>query len=163
MEETLCFRASMCLLSCTAPPHAALGELTGCSVQLNQRRRRRETGQASLTEPVEREREMRQVKSGEASRLIAGCRGDSRVKNVLVSHCGNREDTSTRSLRDLLLCRHGSTATTSPRQPAMDDERPRLSGCQGQSDITDGVGPGSTAGREFLTLGGSALRRPQFV
>lgn len=65
------------------------------------------------------------MKSGEASGLVCSCRGDSRVKDVLVSHRGDREDTSTRSLRDLLLRRHGSTATTSPWQPARDDERRR--------------------------------------
>lgn len=60
------------------------------------------------------------MKSGEASGLVSGCRGNSRVKDVLVSHGGDREDTSTR-VCDLLLHHHGSTATTSPRQPARDD------------------------------------------
>ena len=74
------------------------------------------------------------MKSGEASGLVCGCRGDSRVNDVLVSHRGDRED-------DLLLRGHGSTATTSPRQPAGDDEWPQLSGC---CDITGGGATGDS-------------------
>lgn len=71
-------------------------------------------------------RETGEVRCG----LVCGCCGDSRVKDVPVSHRGDRGDISTRSLRDLLLRRHGSTATTSPRQPATDDEWPQPGTCQ---------------------------------
>lgn len=73
------------------------------------------------------------------------CCGDSRVKDVLVSHRGERED-------DLLLRRHGSTTTTSPWQPVRDDKWPQLQGLsetREECDITKGGGVKVTSAMKY--------------